>query len=342
MSLCRISIALFTLCTLSAVANADTPDPAALQQMVLDSADRYIKAFQAHDAKAIAALFTPEAEFIVSDGTVFHGRDAIQAEFTAAFSLSTPGTTEVELISIRPIADGALTEEGISTFIPKDEGPTTRTRYTATHVKQGDGTWLLASVRELDAVEMTPHDRLKSLSWLVGKWHEDSDGSIVSTEWKWAEEGNFLLSKFAVKGIRGLSIDGEHRIGWDAEKKQFHSWVFDSKGGHSEGLWTQEEDESWSVRLSGIDADGVRLAGRLNYSTDGANALVITEDQRSRSGIGLPEFTRRVVRQPPSPELVATDAAAAKAPAAKPGTPSPDAAKPPVSKPIGTKPQSMK
>lgn len=322
------------------VAPAAEDEPAALQKIVVESAEKYAQAFADRDAKAMAAMFTVEAEYVDSDGVVFHGRGAIEAEYVAQFAAGAAGKVEIELVSIRPIAPGILTEEGISTFIPKEQGVATRTRYTATHVKQADGKWLLASIRELAAPEVATHDRLQALAWLEGKWHEDSESEVVSTEWKWSEDGNFLMSKFSVEGVNNTTLQGTHRIGWDAERKQFRSWVFDSSGGFAEGFWTHEEDGSWSVLLSGVDAGGVRFSGRLNYAGGGSEALVVTQDQRSRAGVGLAGFSRRIVREPPVPGTKAaapvkkeenagqssTPVAPKKPVATKPSTP----AKPPV------------
>ena len=301
MPLHRLFVVMSGLLVCSALASAAETDQAALQKIVTESADRYAKAVVAQDAKAVAAMFTAEAEYVDSDGVVFHGRDAIEAEYKAIFAMSPVGSVDIDLISIRPVASGVLTEEGISTFTPKDQDTSSRTRYTATHVKQTDGTWLLASVRELDAPSVTTHDRLQQLTFLEGKWHEDSDGEVVDTEWKWTEDGNFLVSKFQIKRINDLAMTGTHRIGWDAERKQFRSWLFDSEGGAADGYWTHEEDDSWSVHLSGVDANGIRMSGRINYASGGTDALVITEDQRSRAGNGMPGFSRKVVRDPPAP-----------------------------------------
>lgn len=316
MPLSRVLVVLCGLAICCPDATAAEPDPAALQKIVIDSAENYSKAVAAQDAKAVAAMFTPEAEYVDSDGIVFHGRDAIEAEYAAMFAVSPVGSVEVDLISIRPIGVGIFTEEGISTFTPKDQGTSSRTHYTATHVKQADGKWLMASIRELAAPAVQTHDRLKQLAFLEGKWHEDFDGEAVDTEWKWSEDGNFLLSKFNVKGLNDLTMTGTHRIGWDAERKQFRSWLFDSEGGFADGHWTHEEDGSWSVQLSGVDANGIRIAGRLNYAPGDKDSLMISEDQRSRAGKSLPGFSRKVVRQPPAPQEAAPSKATT--PAKKP------------------------
>src|SRR5262245_34434078 len=193
---------------LTVVSIAADVDPVALQKSVTESADRFSAAFAKRDAKALAAMFTPQAEYIDSDGVVFHGREAIEAEFAANMAVRPAGELDIEIISIRPIADGVVVEDGVSTFRPKDEGIGSQTRYTATHVKQSDGKWLMASVRELESPEVTPHDRLKALEWLQGRWRQESDGSVVDTEWKWSEDGNFLLSEFASTQANGETMKG--------------------------------------------------------------------------------------------------------------------------------------
>ncbi len=297
-------LAAFMLCLNSTAVSAEL-DAAALQKIVTEATERFTKAFEARDATALASLFTVEAEYIDGDETVFHGRAAIAAEYAASFATDPAGSLDIELLSIRPIATGVIVEDGLTTFQPKEGGPSVRSRYTATHVKQTDGTWLLASVRELGSPIVTPHDRLQVLAWLVGRWREDVDGSVINTEWKWTEDGNFLISEFSVKPQGESEWKGTHRVGWDAERKQFRSWVFDAAGGAAEGCWCANEEGGWSVTITGVDPEGVRISSVLSYLADGADAIVVTQTQRVRGGVALPGATHRVVRQPPAPGSVA-------------------------------------
>lgn len=41
---------------------------------------------------------------------------------------------------------------------------------------------------------MTPQDRLTELAWLEGGWREEVGETVATTEWKWSEDGNFLIS----------------------------------------------------------------------------------------------------------------------------------------------------
>lgn len=277
------------------------PDVAALQTTITQSSDRFLKAFAAQDAKALSLLFTPEAEYIDATGAIFHGRPAIAAEYAARIAVSPPGQLNLEITSIRPVATGLVVEEGVSTFTIQEKGPAVQTRYTAMHVRQPDGSWLMASVRELEAGLMSAHDRLRSLEWLIGDWREEVAGNVVTTDWKWDRTGNFLVSEFSTHEAQEVTLQGTHRIGWDAGRRQFRSWIFDSTGGAAEGWWRVDADGSWSVQLSGVDAEGGRLTSTITYAREDAETIEVTRTNRILNGVSLPDLAHRIVRQPPTP-----------------------------------------
>lgn len=300
-SVSRRLVFVWVVCVASTLFAAD-PVPADLQKIVANSVKQYVDAFSKRDAKALAALFTAEAEYIDASGTVFHGRKTIEAELKSSFDQDPAGTLAIEVTSIRPVAPGLLIEEGVSTFTPKEKEATAgRTRYTTAHVKQADGTWLIASVRELETAELSPHEQLKALAWLEGRWREEIGTDVVRSVWKWADGGNFLISEFSVASSGQPATKGVHRIGWDAERNQFRSWIFDAAGGHSDGWWTPAPDGSWSVQLSGVSASGVRRSSLVTYAKDGANAIVVTQEKHIQAGATLPDSSHRVVREAPEP-----------------------------------------
>lgn len=275
------------------------PDDA--RAAIRQSAVAYAEAFAKKDSKAIAALFTPEAELVTADGTIFHGREAIAAEFAAGFANRPKGSVSIEILSIRPVAAGILVEDGASTFTAEGSEARTATRYTATHVKQPDGRWLIASVRELEAAPATPHDRLQALAWLIGDWQEDKAGSTIRTSWNWDESGFYLMGNFQLLASAGSAATGSHRIGWDGERKQLRSWIFDSNGGFANGWWQMNEDGTWTLHLTRIDATGQRTASRLTYSSDGKDAMVVSLDQMIQDGAAVSGGMHRIVRRPPEP-----------------------------------------
>lgn len=278
-------------------------DPLELQQVVESAGEKFKQAFADRDPKALAALFTPEAEYVDSSGVVFHGRDAIEAEYIASFEINPAGTLELELLSIRPIAVGLVVEDGLSTFTPKEPGPSSQMRYTVTHVKQADGSWLMASVRELESPVVTPHDRLLALEWLLGKWRDETDGQVAETEWKWSESGNFLEAAFRIRELDQPVMAGTHRVGWDAQARQFRSWIFNANGSFSTGLWTPDEDDNWALQLSGVTTEGASSASLMTYVRDGDDAIGVYQTNRIVGGLPLPPRSIRVARQPPAPAV---------------------------------------
>ena len=112
------------------------------------------------------------------------------------------------------------------------------TRFTVVYVKH-DGQWLQSAVRDEVAHDLTPHDRLKELEWLVGDWINESQDAVVQTTCKWTDDGNFLIREFTMKTHGQPVLSGTQRIGWDPTRRQFKTWIFDSEGGFGEGYWTR-------------------------------------------------------------------------------------------------------
>ncbi|OYW12520.1 MAG: hypothetical protein B7Z55_18210, partial [Planctomycetales bacterium 12-60-4] len=279
---------------LAAKAVAADFDPAKLEQIVSSSAEKYVEAFQERDSKKLAALFTEAAVYIDGDGAVFHGREAIQAEYEAYFESASKGELKLELTVIRPIADNVIIEEGVSEFLPEDDGPVSLTRYAATHVQQKDGEWLIAGVRELAPAEMTNHERLKALQWLIGSWNEEVPGRVITTEWTWSADGSYLIARFSMMTEDGTGRAGTHRVGWDAQRKQFRSWVFDAEGSFAEGTWA-DRDGGWEITLAATLASGESATGVLRYERDGEDAMIVSQLRRVAGGESVPDTETRVV-----------------------------------------------
>src|SRR5262245_49750444 len=106
----------------------------------------YAKAFNAGDAKAAAALWTEDGEYVGDDDEVLKGRAAIEKDLAAFLKANPKATAEVEVVSVRLIARGTATAEGVVRLRTPGEDDVVETRYTALHVRE-DGKWQAASVR---------------------------------------------------------------------------------------------------------------------------------------------------------------------------------------------------
>lgn len=286
-------------------AEARGQDEAALRALVAE----FTKAFNAGDARAVAALFTDKARVVTQSGRSIEGREAIEKLFAASFQ-ETPGQTiEVKTENLRVLNTNAAIEEGTATVTTPpsaggSQGTTETTRYAVAYVKR-DGKWLQDSIRDYTlpepTEELTAHDHLKELEWLVGDWIDESDEAEVRTTCLWSENQSYLLRSFQVK-IRGkASTTGKQRLGWDPRQKQIRSWVFDSDGGFSEGFLSRD-GERWVMKSTGVMKDG-RTASATNILTRvNRDTIKWTSVDRTLGAEVLPdaeEFT--LVRTPPQP-----------------------------------------
>ena len=187
---------------------ASSPDEAAIRAVV----DRFTKAFNAGDARAIARMHTPNARVIDLAGEVIEGREAIEREYTGLFHDNPGATIEIKVEDLRLIGPDAAVEEGTTRVIPKDGTPIVN-RYSAVDVKR-DGEWLLASVRE-SASEMTTHERLRELEWMLGEWVDESGDSVIQSTCRWTADKQALLREFTIRSSGKVVMTGTQRIGWD-------------------------------------------------------------------------------------------------------------------------------
>jgi uncharacterized protein (TIGR02246 family) len=265
-------------------------------------------AYTARDPNAFAEQFTPKGEFIDADGDVFEGRDAIAREFTALFEINPRNAAEMAAEAIREISPGILSLDAVATFsAPKGSEPV-KVDFAALVVRQADGRWLLASIRSEGARSLrTPHARLKQLEWLIGQWVDESDASTVHTSTRWWDDGNFIRTSFAIQVAGRNVISGTQLIGWDGSLEKFRSWIFDSEGGHGEGIWTKIADR-WVVKSTGVRSDGDVYSATHTYEQKGPDAYLFSVTDRIVGDESQPDFTSHVVRKPPDPETAANTA----------------------------------
>lgn len=265
------------------------------------TSEAFEKAYNAGDAKAIAAQFTENAEVVDEEGNVIEGRANIEARFAALFKANPKARISVELTSLRQLSPDVAVEDGYSTTTLSPDEPGSRSPYALVHVKR-DGKWLVASVRDFpeEATEATAHEQLQALEWLVGHWVDESPDGRVETTCQWSEDGNYLLQDYVVKTRRGAVMKGTQRLAWDPLRRTIRSWAFDHSGAFTEATWTPLED-AWILKAEGVTPDGqgvsvTRVVTPItedSYQID-STALVMGTEL-------LPDSSVRVVKRPPAP-----------------------------------------
>jgi hypothetical protein len=110
---------------------------------------------------------------------------------------------------------------------------------------------------------------LSQLDWLIGEWVSSGESYKARSTARWSDNHKFIVSQFTVDRPGSKPLCGTQRIGWDPAAERIRSWVFDSDGGISEGIWQQEGD-AWVVKNVGVLPDG-RRSSAVNFWVRGGN-----------------------------------------------------------------------
>jgi uncharacterized protein (TIGR02246 family) len=269
---------------------------------ILDSAEKFVQAYNAQDAKSVAELFAVKAELTDEAGNLIQGREAIEQDFAKTFAEHPKCRVEVEVGSIRVLTPHLAVEEGIVHGQPDPDAKPHVSSYVAVHVKV-EGEWKIASVSDFHANvgELTPHDRLQELAWMVGDWHDESSDAIVKTSCQWDDSGNYLLHEFKIQIDGAASASGSMRIGWDPLSRQIKSWTFDANGSYAEGLWTRIGDE-WVVKVQGVNAEGQVTSAVNVFRFVNSETMTLRSYDRVVGGQPTVDIPENVVkRSPPTP-----------------------------------------
>lgn len=263
----------------------------------------YGKAFETNDAAALAALFTDEAEFVDGSDNVVHGKKAIQEAFATLFKNNPNNKIVVDMDVVRRISNTCLVEEGTYTFQSANDPKASaeRSKYVILHVKQPDG-WRIASIRTNHESAVAHHEQLRSLEWLVGTWIDEGADDIIETAWKWSEDGSYLLGEFKITSKGKTALKGTHRLGWDPLLMQIRSWVFDSRGGFSEGRCTPSGNNRWTIKSTGVSSDGDATSATTVYEKKHKDRFQINMQDRLQGGETLPDISVTIVRAAPAPK----------------------------------------
>lgn len=231
-----------------------------------ESAQKFVDAYAARDAKAIGELFTEDAEFFDEYGELTTGRDAIVDLFQSVFDEAPEARLdEINLQKVRYVAPNVAIEEGLVVATPMPGAASQLSRYIAVHVREDDEIWRIDTLKDYRQEGLGRQEQLQRLAWLVGDWVSEDSDSVVETRCGWSEDGNFLLREFTVH-IAGRDVmTGVQRIGWDPVRKELRSWMFDSEGGFSQGTWKQAGPR-WIVVANGVTAEGETANGTAVYN----------------------------------------------------------------------------
>jgi uncharacterized protein (TIGR02246 family) len=242
--------------------SAPATETADNEAAVRASGAEFLEAYNARDAKKLAALWSREAVYVdplTGEETV--GRDAIEKVFADAFADKQDVKLSTDDVTVEFVSPNVAIVRGTAHVTRPGEEPDD-SEFTSVRVKQG-GKWLIDRVSEIEKDKPQPsnYEHLKELEWMVGSWHDaDPNPAIeIQTDCDWTKNKNFLTRSFAISIGTQVNRSGMQIIGWDPVAKQIRSWVFDSDGGYGEGVWTHKEDK-WFSQNSGTLPDGSKTS----------------------------------------------------------------------------------
>lgn len=249
---------------------AESPTAAEVRAMLRS----YLRAFNRHDAAALAAHWSETGENLDLDSgeVTAAGREAVRHVFADLFAADQDATIDIDVHAIRPIRDDVAVVDGV-TLISFADGPPASSRFTAVAVKE-DGHWVLENVREAAAPAPAAVPRpLESLDWLVGSWEDDGGGVIAGTRCHWSPDRGFLVRSHVVTSdaaprpeagdgrIPALlpAADPQARelteiIGWDPDRGAIRSWIFAADGRFAEATWHRDGGQ-WTIDVEGRGRD---------------------------------------------------------------------------------------
>jgi uncharacterized protein (TIGR02246 family) len=251
----RVSLfLLFLAFGLSQLCGQQPADQSADEAAIRKTAASYSEAFNRHDAKALAELWSPDAVYINrGTGEQLVGRAAIAEDFAAQFEAQPNAKLEVNVASIQFMSPNVAIERGTAKMLTPNAEPE-EIEYTAVNVKR-DGRWLLDRVTDKSKeVIPTHYEQLKALEWMVGNWTDAAGEAEIEVDCNWTKNQNFLTRAFKIS-IDDNSMSGMQIIGWDPAAKTIRSWTFDSNGTFAEATWEQRGGR-WFIRNRGTLPDG--------------------------------------------------------------------------------------
>lgn len=254
-------------------------DERALRKATAD----FLKVVEKGDAKAVAASWTKEGEYIGEDGTTIRGRAAIEAAYAKAFARHKKFKIEITVESIRFLSKDTAIEEGYAKSYKGGSEYPTASRYSVLHVRDG-GRWLMGLLREWPDEGIS----LRDFDWLIGTWEAKTDDAEVRTTYEWDAKKKSIQCHITIKGT-DRTVSAMQVLLKDPRTGQLRSWLFDDDGGFGEATWTRD-GKRWVIAAAGVQADGGELTATNVLTQVDKDTFTWQSTERTLDGEELPNI----------------------------------------------------
>jgi uncharacterized protein (TIGR02246 family) len=262
-------------------------------QAAEDQFRKYQEAYDMGDAKTLAGFYAEDVDYIDGDGAETKGRGKMEELFTEYFQASPGAKIAITIEEVKQLAPDVQVNRGVAT-VTVPGGLTTSTRYVAILAKKNDG-WKICQVTETAAPAPSASSQLQSLKWLIGNWENKDADQTVETKVDWAGDNNFLVRTFKLKGEEG-ETDGWEIVGWDSDRQQIRSWIFDTNGGLGESSWSYDSGH-WLILASNVLPDGSRSTAENLLTKVDDNQFTWESQNRTLDGESQPPVPKVAVHR---------------------------------------------
>ncbi len=266
----------------AAAAPAVNPD----EQAIRATADAFVKAFNAGDAKTIGTQWTADAQYTDESGQTFVGAGEIEKAYASLFKQYPGAKATVFIDSIQFLGPDIAIEKGIAKVTPAKGSPSA-SRYHVVHARR-DGKWVMVVGHDSPYVSAFDDDYLKDLAWLVGDWKSDAKDQPLRMKFDWMAQRNFIRNTYQFADGGKSALTGGQMIGWDPKTGHIVSWHFDAEGGFGHDTWT-EDGMKWIIRAHGTLRDGSDSQAVNILTQVDPNAFTWQSTKRTLDGVNLPD-----------------------------------------------------
>jgi uncharacterized protein (TIGR02246 family) len=256
------------------------------EKAIRATADEFVKAFNAGDARTIGAEWSTDAEYTDENGQEFHGRTAIEKEYAALFKEHPGATISVNISSIRFLGPDIAIEKGVAS-VKSPKGEPTAARYSVVHARRG-GKWVMVVGRDLPYVAGNG-DYLKDLEWMIGDWKADGIRAGLQIKSEWLAGRNFIKNTYTTTADGKTTLTGAQIIGWNPRLGRIVGWHFDAEGGFGNDLWTKEGNK-WVIEATGTFRDGSESSAVNTVAPIDANSFNFQSAKRTLDHVSLPDL----------------------------------------------------
>ncbi|MCO8122816.1 SgcJ/EcaC family oxidoreductase [Stieleria sp. TO1_6] len=243
-------------------------DEATVKQMIGD----YVKAFNAKDLETVMGFWSESGVHIDrNSGERTEGREAIQSDIAESFQNRPDTQLSGTVESLRQIKPDVVSINGQVTVSREKEDPV-QVDYSAIVIEQ-DGKWMIDSIEELPVPQpLTSHDALAELDWLIGTWNDSDDDVTITNQFRWSENGAFLIRSFSAQLPEQELKQGTQVIGWDPRSLEIRSWTFNSDGSFGDAVWSKN-GRDWLIKSGHTLPDGQAASGTYVLSRNGDDEI---------------------------------------------------------------------